>query len=256
VAKRIPAGAKLPEPLAALSAALSRAAYGDLGYFDIVWTKPGLLLDLTTEARTRVVPFASLACGDLLALWWEGELSRAPHVLHLGAHGEKARVFESVPVFIGSLIARNTRVSDLDEGTAAPKERAAMLDVARPRAGKPSPALATRFARWVRTHTPAPPQLDPGEMERIRKKLVAVVRREAGWTRRQLYRQWRLIWTPKTGAVDWFAGGRVPFPAAAELKDTLTRLAELAKLRGRKIEITLDSEGNLYPDRRTLIAPT
>ena len=262
VEKRVPRGAVRPEALAAFASAVRGIEAGRVGHFSIGRASVDGLVDLDDAALARMVPFASLSCGDVLALWWEGALSEEPRVVHLGAHGEKARVHASVGALISAIVACTTGAPDLDEGAATPHERATLLRMERARAVRPPAALAKRFHTWAKAHSPSTPVLDGVVAERIRKRLSAVVRREAArlpqpyrWTRGQLYRQWQLVLTPATGAVSWVAGGRVPFPAADEVRDLLEALARMTGQRGAEITIALDSEGRLYPDRRTVIEP-
>lgn len=261
VEKKVPQGAVLPDALTAFAAALRGIEAGRLGHFSIGPARVDGLVDLDDAALARIVPFASLSCGDVLALWWEGALSEEPRVVHLGAHGEKARVHASVGALISAIVAGTTGAPDLDDGTPT-NERATLLRMERARAVRPPAALAKRFHVWAKAHAPSTPALDGVVAERIRKRLVAVVRREAArlpqpyrWTRGQLYRQWQLVLTPATGAVSWVAGGRVPFPAADEVRELLEALVRMTGQRGAEITIALDSEGRLYPDRRTVIAP-
>lgn len=274
VEKRLPPGATFPPALRTFASTLEGLEAGSVGWFDVGYTSTKVYVDIVRVAHAHLLPFIHMPCGDLVVLWWEGEVTEAPKVVHIGAHGDAPRVHASVEVFLANLIAAKTGAPDLDEGTATRSARAGLLTpkaikatkrakapVAEVRAARPSAADAKRFTVWITANTPKKAELDPVEMEKIRKRLVAVLRRENAAlpaqhrARRGAYVHWNLYLVRRTGAVDWISQGRNPFPAAHEVRPLLERIAVVTGQKDKEIKVVVTSKGTLFPDRRTTIDP-
>ncbi len=257
IRKKLPKGAVFPEALNAIASAVANAGHGDLGYLRLEWTAATLLLDVKPAAARHVVPFAAVSSGDLIAVWWE-DVALPPRVVVLGAHGEEAIAFTSLESFLSSWVGRTTGVPDLDEGPEY--DRAKALG-ATPAEG-PSAPLAKQFGDWVLAERPKTKAIDPVLAENLRAAIVRIVFREALASTRMprwngpddVYRQWRLMVDPKEG-VTWHNGGKVPFPAMEELREPLETLLAATGQRGKAATVTVDSEGRVFPDRRTTIEP-
>lgn len=216
------------------------------------------LIDVTAKARASFSPFASVSCGDVLALFRASD--DALKVVVLGAHGEAPRVFVSVDAFVASWAARKTGVPDLDqdEGGASTAERAKLLG-AEGRGAPPSVAASRAMTAWLKANAPKSRGLGGEELERIRAGLEKLVKREAGklpsphtWTPRDVYCTFRIHYTRVSGLVEWGAGGMKPFPDPA-IVPLIESLARVYQPNKPTVVINLASDGTLFPDARTTV---
>ncbi|MFO0686236.1 MAG: hypothetical protein U0234_29505 [Sandaracinus sp.] len=244
-----------PDPRLGDLVARATAAGTKVGFVRFGAPKLTGLVELTPAAARLLTPFASVPCGDVLALL-EG-LDAHAWVVVFGAHGEAPRAFPSVASFVASWAASKTGVPDLDdaEGGASSAERARLLG-ARGRGGAPTARAAEKVARWLSASAPARASADPAALERIRAQIERLVLREARrlppplrWTR-GLYTTYRLEYVRATGTATWMAGMPRPFPELAPL------LEELGGTFQRKSPVTTTAfatDGTLFPDPRTAI---
>ncbi len=259
--KRVPKGASLPVGLEALLAAWASAPWGELGFVNLGEADATPLLDVTPTARKRVLAFASVSCGDQLALWWANDLE-SPRVVVIGAHGEEPLVFTDLPAFLAHLVEGKTGVHDLDEGKADPDRRSALLAVPRSSTSDANLELRQTFTDWLLTHRPKGRPIDPQVMETLRAEIVGAVHREAmaetafqRWDPSDVYCQWRVVADLAAGSLTWSNGGLTEFPTKAALWPTIVRLLTLTRQTRGPATITVDSEGRLFPDPRTTVEP-
>lgn len=252
IQRRLPRGATLPSALVTLDAALARSTAGALGHFSLGAASTKGLVDPPGDRRARLVPFARLPCGDVLALWWEDDVAEAPRVVHVGAHGEPPRVFASADAFLAGLASARTGAPDLDEGDASPAARRAALGGKLSRAQAPSAALARRFERWAARPAPAA-KARPSELEGLRAALARSVLAEVArlpksyrWVRGDVFATWRLTLDRTRGTVTWPAAGAfVPFPVPDGPR-LLEAIARGTGLRGTKVVVTVASDGTVF----------
>lgn len=239
ILRRLPPHFQAPKSFLEFAASCAKRRRGEIGWFGIEYTDPNPLAD--GDIRDGFVPFLHLPDGSLVGFWFRG---RTPAVCLLDHDGGGASVAPSWSVFQRLLVRGETGVSDLDERLVEGPEPAA-----------PEIAMGGPFEDWLRLHQHKPEVVEPRVAERVRRALVADLRKRRALRKRDDIATLVVTLTARRFDVRWYAGGLKPYPGRSALR---TPLEELRTAIGRALkesEFSVWGDGRVFFEGRTVFEP-
>lgn len=245
IERRVPKNHALPPSFMDFTELCRSHHQGDLGWFSIESCDPTPLFG--ADIREEIVPFFRLPDGGFVAFWFGSHVS--PPVVWLGSEGEQKLVGLDWDDFIQRLARGKTCVPDLDDRELndlpylTSKSRGRLRSLAGKRAA---------FDRWRKKRAPKGEIIDPKRSERIRRGLVRVLRKHKHID--NLIGTTLVVdLTDKTYSVKWYDGGLKPYPAATELKETLSDLREALGRSLKKSELSIWTNGSVFFEENTIL---
>lgn len=169
--KRLPKGLKLPPQFPAFVGLVTSEKGPRHDAQRVGWSDPTKLLNVEKAAAAECFPFLTLADGGLIALWKDGDQQRVVVCDSEGGHAVLALSFLDFVARLGKPTRGFRERVELDVQLDTSKLAGKLVPKAVPA------ALNRKFKAWVESYSLSAPTLKSPDTDKLRKQLVAMVRR-------------------------------------------------------------------------------